>query len=366
MKAVILTAGKGERLQPLTDHKPKSLLPIANKPLIDYQLDILRKEGIDEVAIVVGYLEKEIRRHLDGVKFYRDDKMEGTASALYAAKNFIDDNFLLLYGDLFFDFSLQGLISNRNSMGICKVKDVSRYGEVIVDRGYMKDIKEKGGHGWGYINAGIYHLEPDVLDCIERVEKSERGEYELTNSLKGLYRLKVIPLEGYWNDVGYPWEYMDANMYMLNRIGFSMGENVEIWNSAIIRKPVIIGEGCEIKNCVLESSVIGAGCVAGEFSVVKRSVMMDNSKASHLNYVADSVIAERCNLGAGTKIANLRFDDKSVRMTIREKRLDSERRKLGAFLGYGVKTGINVSIYPGVKISSGKWIEAECLVKRDL
>jgi bifunctional UDP-N-acetylglucosamine pyrophosphorylase/glucosamine-1-phosphate N-acetyltransferase len=100
--------------------------------------------------------------------------------------------------------------------------------------------------------------------------------------------------------------------------------------------------------------------------VVKRSVIMSSSNAPHLNYVADSVISEGCNLGAGTKIANLRFDDSNVRVTIKGKRIDSGRRKLGAFIGYNVKTGINVSIYPGVKIGSDSWIEAGVLVRRDI
>ncbi|RLI76186.1 hypothetical protein DRP05_13325, partial [Archaeoglobales archaeon] len=108
------------------------------------------------------------------------------------------------------------------------------------------------------------------------------------------------------------------------------------------------------------------GCVIGEFSIVKRSIVMNKSKVPHLNYVADSVIAEGCNLGAGTKIANLRFDDANVKVTIKGKRIDSGRRKLGAFIGYNVKTGINVSIYPGVKIGSDSWIEAEVSVKKDV
>ena len=111
---------------------------------------------------------------------------------------------------------------------------------------------------------------------------------------------------------------------------------------------------------------LGNDCVVCEFSVIKRSVVMISSNVPHLNYVADSVIAEGCNLGAGSKIANLRFDNASVKVTIKGKRVDSGRRKLGAFIGYNVKTGINVSIYPGIKIGSDSWIEAEVLVKKDV
>ena len=370
MKAVILAAGKGERLQPLTDYKPKAMLPICNKPLIDYQIEMLRKHGIDEIAVVVGYLEKTIRDHLrNDVKFYRDERIKGTASAVYAARNFIDDEFILLYGDLFFDGSIDEVIRTPNSMAVVHVDDVSRYGEVIFQDGRLVSIREKSGSGSGFVNAGIYHFDPSILDFIEKTEESERGEFELTDSIMMLNQSKevrVIPLNGYWNDIGYPWDYLDVNMYMLNKIGFSVGENTEIWNNATIRKPAVIGSDCEIKNCVIERSVIGNDCVVGEFSVVKRSVIMNNTNVPHLNYVADSVIAENCNLGAGTKIANLRFDNANVKVTIKGKRVDSGRRKLGAIIGYNVKTGINVSIYPGVKVGSDSWIEANILVKRDV
>ena len=368
MKALILAAGMGERLQPLTDYKPKAMLPVCNKPLIDYQIEMLRKHGIDEVAVVIGHLERALKEHLN-VKFYRDASISGTASAVYAAKDFIDDEFILLYGDVFFDGSINELTKTPNSMAVVQVGDVSRYGEVIFRDGKLVNIKEKSGSGSGFVNAGIYHFDPSILDFIEKTEESNRGEFELTDSIMMLNRsekVRVVPVNGYWNDIGYPWDYIDANMYMLNKIGFSAGENTEIWSNATIRKPVVIGSGCKIKNCVIERSVVGDGCVIGEFSIVKRSIVMNKSKVPHLNYVADSVIAEGCNLGAGTKIANLRFDDANVKVTIKGKRIDSGRRKLGAFIGYNVKTGINVSIYPGVKIGSDSWIEAEVLVKKDV
>jgi bifunctional UDP-N-acetylglucosamine pyrophosphorylase/glucosamine-1-phosphate N-acetyltransferase len=306
------------------------------------------------------------------VKFCEDKLIRGTAYALYAARDFIDEDFILVYGDLFFDIlNFSEIMDNENSIGIVNVKDVSRYGEVLFEGGYLKGIREKTGFGSGFANAGIYHLKTTILDFIEGMEESERKEYELTDSLQrlneeGKERVKVIPLKGYWNDIGYPWDYIDANMYMLNKVKFAVGENTEIRDSAIIRKPAVIGEDCEIRNCVIEESVVGNGCVVGEFSVLKRSILMSNSKVPHLNYVADSVIAEGCNLGAGTKVANLRFDEANVKMNIKGKMVDSGRRKLGAIIGYNVKTGINVSIYPGVKISSGKCIEAESLVRRDV
>lgn len=368
MKGVILAAGRGERLQPLTDRKPKALLPICNKPLIAYQLDLLRGHGVEEIAVVVGHLKEQLA--LPGVTLYEDRSIQGTATALLAAKDFLDEEFILLYGDLFCDLSnFSELMAEKNALGVTRVKDVARYGAVLVDHGRLRSIQEKSGRGPGLVNAGIYHLTPAVVELLERTGASARGEYELTDALVALNEhdpVRVVPLQGYWNDIGYPWDYLEANQYQLEKIGFAVGATTELWDSAILRKPVVIGDGCEIRNCVIERSVIGDGCVVGEFAIVKRSVVMAHSHVPHLNYVADSVLAEGCNLGAGTKIANLRFDDQAVKMSIKGQRIDSGRRKLGAIIGYNVKTGINVSIYPGVKIRSGTWLEAETLVKRDV
>lgn len=369
MKAVILAAGKGERLQPLTDYKPKALLPVCNRPLLDYQIEALRNCGIDEIAVVVGYLENEIKKRYPGLRYFKDEKIKGTASALKAAKDFIDEDFILIYGDIFFDASIDEIVRTPNSMAVAKVNDVSRYGKVLFKDGILLRIEEKSGSGEGFVNAGIYHFEQSILDFVEKTELSERGEYELTESIKMFNqskKVRVIPINGYWNDIGYPWDYIDVNMHVLTKLGFSVGEHTEIWNNATIRKPAVIGSNCEIKNCVIERSVIGNHCTIGEFSVVKRSVIMERSNVPHLNYVADSVIAEGCNLGAGTKIANLRFDEANVKVTVKGKRVNSGRRKLGAFIGYNVKTGINVSIYPGVKIGSDSWIEAGMVVKKDV
>lgn len=370
MKGIILAAGKGKRLQPLTDYKPKAMLPICNKPLIEYQIAVLREHGIDDIAVVVGYLKEEI--DLTDVKFYEDKLLKGTATALYAAKDFIDDAFILIYGDLLFKMRNFGeILENQNSIAVAFVRDVSRYGEVLFDEGelLLRGIAEKTRCGAGFVNAGIYHLTPPVLESVAKTKESERGEYELTEAIQmhsEREAVRVIPLDGYWNDIGYPWEYIDANMYMLDQIGFAVGENTEIWDSAVIRKPAVIGKDCVIKNCVIERSVIGDNCLVGEFSIVRRSVVMSTSHVPHLNYVPDSAIADGCNLGAGTKIANLRFDEQNVKMSVASERIDSGRRKLGTIIGYNVKTGINVSIYPGVKIGSGRWIEAETLVRRDI
>ncbi|HEC96191.1 MAG TPA: hypothetical protein ENI59_00760, partial [Euryarchaeota archaeon] len=180
MKAVILAAGKGERLEPLTDYMPKALLPIGNKPIIQHQIEILRKLGVEEIAVVVGYLKEKITEKLgNDVKYFEDKLIKGTATALLAAKDFIDDDFILLYGDIFFDADLSKIVKELPSMAIYRVDDVSRYGSVEFSEGRLTRIAEKECGGEGYINAGIYYLPPEIIDVAKDVNESPRGEYEL-------------------------------------------------------------------------------------------------------------------------------------------------------------------------------------------
>mgnify|MGYP002397097972 FL=1 len=160
----------------------------------------------------------------------------------HLTERLLREGFEVIGIDCFTDYYSKEIMEKKNSIGITMVKDVSSYGEVWFEGGYLKVIREKTGFGDGFVNAGICHLTPTILDCVEGMEESERKEYELTGSVRMLNekeQVKVIPLNGYWNDIGYPWDYIDANRYMLERIKFGVGENTEIWDSAIIRKPAV-------------------------------------------------------------------------------------------------------------------------------
>ncbi len=370
MKAVILAAGKGERLRPLTGNGfPKAMLPVWGRPLISFHVSRL-EEVVDEIGVVVGYGEERIKNFLGSrVKYFRDDLLQGTGSALLAAKNFIDDDFILVYGDIFLDGDISPLFACKRAILGCRVDDASRFGTLKTRNNKVTRIVEKGPGGPGLINGGIYKLTPEILDYLEDQPLSERGEHELTDVVNRMImegkKFEYVEFRGYWTDIGYPWDYLDANMYALEKFGSNISPEAEIWSHAILRGPVVVGPGSIIKNSVVEKSIIGADCTIGEFSIVKRSVVLDHSNIPHLNYVGDSLIGENVNLGAGTKIANLRFDEKPVKTKIGNKIVET-RRKFGAVIGHGVKIGINVSIMPGVKISSGSWINASELIRRDV
>jgi bifunctional UDP-N-acetylglucosamine pyrophosphorylase/glucosamine-1-phosphate N-acetyltransferase len=173
-----------------------------------------------------------------------------------------------------------------------------------------------------------------------------------------------------WLDLSYPWDLLRANESMLAGLesqnlgtveenvvlkgAVAIGKDTVIKSGSYIEGPVIIGEGCAIgPNCYIRASTaIADGCHIGAAVEVKNSIIMRGSKIPHFNYVGDSVIGEKCNLGAGTKIANLRLDKADIHIA----GIDTHRRKLGAIMGDNVETGINASINVGSIIGDKAFI----------
>ncbi|ADI32707.1 bifunctional sugar-1-phosphate nucleotidylyltransferase/acetyltransferase [Staphylothermus hellenicus] len=403
MKAIILAAGKGLRLRPITETRPKPLIPILCKPLLQWQLEALAGiDEIDEVIIVVSYLKEKVEQFIRKVnvpfKITLLDQGEelGTGDAVLKAirKKGIDEKTLIIYGDIFLkDWNKlkQLFLTRKNSIVGVEVDNPSDYGVIIVDENNsFKGIIEKPAiPPSSLINAGIYFL--DARDILKHsdIEPSPRGELEFTDILTSMARngieIKVYQLnKGEWIDIGKPWHLLDANRMALENISTKImgsiepgahvhgrvfvGEDTIIKSGTYIDGPVYIGKNTVIgPNAYLRPySVICDGSKIGFSVEVKSSLIMENVHISHLSYVGDSIICEHVNFGAGTITANLRFDDKPVKMYIRGKKESSGRRKLGAIIGAYVKTGINVSFMPGVKIGSHSWIAPGAIVYKDI
>jgi len=187
-----------------------------------------------------------------------------------------------------------------------------------------------------------------------------------------------------WLDIGRPWDLLEANARILNRMGCQVEglieEGARIIGPAVISRearirsgtyiegPTFIGEGSDIgPNCHIRPfTSVGKDARIGNACEVKNSIIMDRTHAGHISYIGDSVIGEDCNIGAGAVTANLRFDYRTVRMRIKEETLDSERIKLGAFIGDGAKIGIGSLVMPGVKIGCNSWIGPNVVVYKDV
>mgnify|MGYP000250469848 CR=1 FL=1 len=406
MKAVVLAAGKGTRLKPLTNTKPKHLIPVGGKPILEHVLLTLKKVGIHEIYIIVGYKAEMIKdKFSDGsnlglkIEYIVQSKLLGTADAIKTAQPYVNENFLVVYGDLLFTPKaiVNILRAHKQSkpsvtMAVTPVANPERYGVVKLEEGWVIDLVEKPPRGRApsnFVNAGIYVFSEEIFEKIAKTKPSPRGELEVTDSLKLLMSegRKVLAEEiprNEWIDTGYPWNLLEANEWILKHMESSVKGNIEdgavltgriiieegahIRSGAYIEGPVYIGRNADVgPNCYVRPyTSIGNEVRIGNACEIKNSIIMDETHIGHLSYVGDSIIGENCNFGAGTKIANLRFDKKTVKMKIKGRRVDSGRRKLGVVFGDNVSTGIGALFMPGVKVGNDCWIDAGAVVREDV
>jgi NDP-sugar pyrophosphorylase family protein len=148
----------------------------------------------------------------------------------------------------------------------------------------------------------------------------------------------------------------------------TVAESARIRSGAYIEGPCFFDEGSDIgPNCYIRPGTsIGKNARVGNACEIKNSIIMDETHAGHLSYVGDSILGEKCNLGAGTIMGNYRLDSGNIKMMVKDTLVDTGRRKLGAVLGDNVKTGINALFMPGVKVGANSWIGPNFMVKRDL
>jgi bifunctional UDP-N-acetylglucosamine pyrophosphorylase/glucosamine-1-phosphate N-acetyltransferase len=380
---------------------------VAGKPILQYCLEAVKQAGINEAIIITHYMGKSIRGYFgDGSKldlklsYVEQPQILGTGNAAGIAEPYLDGNFVLIYGDLLFgQDAVKTVVAQFKSgktaavMGVVPVDRPENYGIIEKDsEGAVKRIVEKPAAGKApsnLANAGIYAFSKEVFDKIRQTKASVRGEWELTDAISMLCEEGkcVVAAElsnDDWFDVGRPWDLLDANVWALKRMEHrvlgtveegahligpvTVAESARIRSGAYIEGPVFIDEEADVgPNCFVRSGTsLGKKVRVGNAVEIKNSILMDGTHVGHLSYVGDSILCEKCNLGAGTITANLRFDDGKIKMMIKDKVVDTGRRKLGAILGDNVKTGIKSLFMPGVKVGANTWVGANFMVERDL
>ncbi|MFW9973949.1 MAG: bifunctional sugar-1-phosphate nucleotidylyltransferase/acetyltransferase [Candidatus Thorarchaeota archaeon] len=403
-KAVILAAGDSTRMLPLSANQPKHLLPIAGKPLIFHTMEALEKAGIRETLIVYGYHAGKLREAVETrtwkmkISFVDQQERKGTAHAASYAKKFVGKSTaILMYGDVMVGpNTFEGLIELHKkkkfdlTLSVKPIENPSAYGIVKVQRGKAKALIEKPKPDQmvsNLVNAGVYAISNPLWEAIDKTELSSRGEYEITDSISMLIEkgnVGAYSLPSFWLDIGKPWDLLDANKLHLELIESRIEGTVE--NGAVVKGNVVIEENTVVKSgayiegpvFIDRESVIGPNCYIrpytslgkrvkiGNAVEIKNSIIMDDTNVGHLSYVGDSIIGQRSNFGAGTITANLRHDNNSIFVTVRNERTNSGRRKLGAIIGDDVKTGIGTSISPGVVLHQGSQTGIGVIVKQDV
>lgn len=390
-QAVILAAGEGRRLRPLTLTRPKPLLPLANTFALKHNLEQLPKE-ITEVILVIGYKKEIIREKIGSsyqgkkIRYVLQEKQRGTGHAAKKASPFLKNNFLLLYGDDLYDKEdIKKCLFKKPCISLKRVKNPSNFGVVVTKGQSVAGLLEKPQNpSSNLVNTGLYYLDKSIFNF--KIKKSKRGEYEFTDYLKELIEKDKLyfSLAQNWIPISCSWNLLDANEFLLKKlkrkISGRIEKNVTLKGSVVVGKgtliesgsriegPVYIGKNCQIgpNSYIRPSTSIQDNCKVGQAVEIKNSVIGSNTKIPHLSYVGDSIIGENCNLAAGTIIANLRHDGQNIKTWINGAFVDTGRRKFGTIIGDNVKTGVGTLVYPGRKIWPNKTTLPGEIVKKDI
>lgn len=377
-QAVILAAGEGQRLRPFTALKPKVMIPIANKPIIQYVVEALVKNGIRQVVVVVGYRKEQVIDFFGSggqfgaeMVYLTQEQQLGTAHALSQAREVAEDKFLVLPGDNIIESgAIADLVTVKpNSILIKEQENVSKYGVVTLRQGKVADIVEKPREaGSNLVNTGIYALSKEVFEFVE-------GELDLPAALRRMiahHPLRALEAKGTWLDVVYPWDILQLNDLALHQIpaqiggtieqgviisgAVSIGKDTVIRSNSYIMGPALIGEGCQIGPgaYILPATSIGDNVYISPFTQIKNSVIGNNSHIGPNCTIQDSIIDRGCQL-KGHIVA--RSDETEVKV-------DGEHHwvQIGAMLGEYCTLEDNVIIQPGVKIGNHARIKALKLI----
>ena len=375
------------RLSPLTDEIPKPMLPLGDTTILGNILKIFKSSGIKKISIIVGHKSEIIEDYIKNsnygldINFIEQKERLGTGHALMIASEYVNSDFICVYGDLLFkeDF-IVSLLSKFNSsdsiaiMALTKSDTPEFFGSVLVDENEVVGIFEKSDNPpSNLINTGIYCFKKEAFSYINKTKLSPRGEYELTDSLKmmmeGGNKVRWMPLGGKWLDIGRPWDLIDANMFFLESVKHYISNDSEISSGSKIGYPTHIDSGsivdsseiispCLIsnnvkigKNSKIKSSVIRKDVEVGKNCIIENSVIMDGVKIGDNSVVSFSIIGDNSDIGN-----NVIFQSKSketIQFEIKGKLVDSNRINLGAILGKNVRIKDNAIIKPGQKIDSG-------------
>jgi bifunctional UDP-N-acetylglucosamine pyrophosphorylase/glucosamine-1-phosphate N-acetyltransferase len=401
---LILAAGKGARLWPITADIPKTMIRVLKKPLLEWLVEGILPDA-RRIAIVVGYKRGVVENYFaakpyaDKIVFVEQREQRGTGHAVLQARDALADSdaFIIGSGDHFFAPSFYELVrreaaKNENAFFFTAkgVDDVRELGVWRIDAGGRPtQIAEKQGGGPGLANLNWARVPRDFFDYLERVRESPRGEIELTDAYAEFARRNdcgLVRYDGFWSGVEFFFHYLDANAFALREL-MRDGIEGEVEEGAELKGKVFVGKGSVVRagTRIEGPAFIGENCVIGPHafvrggttiedhchigsSEIKNSVVMSYSNAPHYTYIGDSVVCEDVNLGAGTTTANLRFDDAPIPIFDPKsgEKISSGRRKLGCVIGAQTRVGINASINCGVAIGRRCRIYPHTLVKANL
>ncbi len=331
MKGLILAAGRGTRLRPLTHTRPKPVIRVAGRPIIHYAIENLRAVGIREIGVVVSLdTRKDIQHTLDefddlDITYLVQEEPQGLAHAVMVARKWLaDDAFLMYLGDNLFHEGLAAFIRHFEALhpaaviALTPVESPGQFGVAEMENGRVVRLVEKPSEPKSNLAvAGVYVFSPEVHAVIDTLRPSARGEFEITDAVQGLVDrgcvVQGLVVDGWWKDTGRPADLLDANRLLLEDLeprveglvsGSSLTGRVVVERGATVLDSTIVGPALIATGAVVESAYVGpfTSIEAGaqlrraevEFSILDQKAVVENV----------SLRLQQCILGVGAKVTS--------------------------------------------------------------
>lgn len=368
-----MAGGEGTRLRPLTSNQPKPMLPMANRPMMEHVVALLRQHGYEDIVVTVAFMANTIRSYFgDGSEFgvrmvYATEETPlGTAGSVRNARDELDERFIVISGDVLTDIDLTAVVDfheSRHSLATIALKAVEdplEFGIVIThDDGSIERFLEKPTWGQVFsdtINTGIYVLEPEIFDFIPAGRPVDFSE-EVFPAVLGAGRpMFGYVADGYWEDVGNLEAYVRAHQDILDekvsvqisgfslRPGVWLGKGAEVDPSAVIKGPALIGDNCRIgaDTVIGGHCAIGANARIGDHVSLERTVLHDNAFLGSGVRLDGCVLGRSCDLRRGVRCEE------------------------GVVLGDEIFIGEQAVLKSGVKVYPFKTVEAGAIVNTSI
>jgi len=370
MQAVILAAGEGRRLEPLTDVRPKPMLPIANRPLLEHVVEAVADAGIEELVLVVGYKRERIQDYFgDGhdwgvdIEYAVQSKQLGGAHALLQAEPLVDGEFVVLNGDRIIESRMVSQLVEAVGgdddvlMTVTPVDEPSNYGVVELDGQRVVGLTEKPparAVTSNIINAGVYAFGAEIFEAIRATETT--GELAIPAVLQPLVadrRVRAVPFHGMWLDVSYLWDLLSVNAAVLDQQGSAVARSARVHDRATVTGTVAIGADTRIRPgaTVLQGTALGENVNVGANAVVANAVVLPDATIEPGCVVRDCIVGENARIGPNTTVEGGRADvviDETFYADVR----------LGGVFGDNAALGGAVTAEPGTVVGTGATVES--------
>ncbi len=379
-QAVVLAAGEGRRIRPLTRYQPKPMIRVAGRPILEYPLDALAAFGVEEVAIVVGHAKTRIQNHFGDdyrgldVTYLTQQSQLGSGHALQVADGYVDEEFLVVNGDNVIDETMVRGTASRYAesdataaLAVTSTTKSSEYGTVGVRDGLVERIDESDHGGSGRVNTGVYAFNDSIFEALDRTE-FRNGERPLTGAIAELEGPVVVATpNGVWFDSSYPWDLLATNETLLYShpelvaADRRVNDSARVHESAVIGDHVLVGPDCKVSAgaVVRSGTCLHASTTVGENTVLEGSIVGPDARIGASAVLRDTIVGGGATIGDGTvspgRSATLVLDG-----------VEYTDRRLGGIVADRATVDANVTVTPGCRIGPRGTVGSGVTLRHDV